>query len=221
MVVTERQPAAEPSSCAQGHSLGTIAVEINEAQAQALAAARSSVDHARHVGNLLVEAKRQLRAERGPLAHGEWLPWLAAHCPSIRPLTAQRYMRVARLLNASPGKYSTIRAVLEFGRRRTSSDEASGEGDEEMGIPDPDELADGGSDDDGDYEPDDADEAGDEGADTRTVQLIYDAAAHEEFRRLARELGRAFDTRTQSATVLAVLRHAHTTALEQQCRRSA
>lgn len=51
-------------------------------------AASDALAHARRAGELLAEVKKQL-------LHGDWLPWLAEHCPTISTRTAQAYMRVA------------------------------------------------------------------------------------------------------------------------------
>jgi Protein of unknown function (DUF3102) len=47
------------------------------------------LERAVQIGALLIEVKRQL-------PHGQWLPWLAEHCPHISRRTAQIYMQVAR-----------------------------------------------------------------------------------------------------------------------------
>jgi hypothetical protein len=51
-------------------------------------ALKESVRHAITAGELLIEAKQQLK-------HGQWLPWLKDHC-AISERTAQLYMRCAR-----------------------------------------------------------------------------------------------------------------------------
>ena len=66
----------------------TIAVEILAEHEAAHAAARSALAHARRAGALLIEAKQNV-------SHGEWLPWVAAHLPTIAPTTVTGYMRVA------------------------------------------------------------------------------------------------------------------------------
>jgi Protein of unknown function (DUF3102) len=63
---------------------GRIRVE-HEATATAL---KSSVEHAMAAGDLLIEAKSQLK-------HGQWLPWLTEHC-ALSERTAQLYMRTAK-----------------------------------------------------------------------------------------------------------------------------
>lgn len=66
----------------------TVATQINEAHQAACNAAQSAIEHARRAGDLLMEAKAQI-------PHGEWLPWLAEHCPTVPERTAQAYMRIA------------------------------------------------------------------------------------------------------------------------------
>lgn len=65
-----------------------LADAINAAHVSACRAASSAIDHARRAGALLLEAK-------GRLQHGEWLPWLTAHCPELSARVAQGYMRIA------------------------------------------------------------------------------------------------------------------------------
>ncbi len=69
-------------------TLVSIAQEINEEHEAASRAVRSALEHARRAGELLLEAKAQR-------AHGEWLPWLAEHCPAVSPRVAQMYTRIA------------------------------------------------------------------------------------------------------------------------------
>jgi len=62
---------------------GEIRAEVEAAEADF----RSAVRHAVRAGELLAEAKAQVK-------HGEWLPWLRENFPGD-PRTAQRYMQVA------------------------------------------------------------------------------------------------------------------------------
>ncbi|MBA3890519.1 MAG: DUF3102 domain-containing protein [Gemmatimonadaceae bacterium] len=66
----------------------TLAARITAAHEAAIGAARSAIEHARDCGALLLEAK-------AGVAHGEWLPWLSEHCPTIGTRQAQKYMRLA------------------------------------------------------------------------------------------------------------------------------
>jgi hypothetical protein len=70
------------------NSLADLAARIkieHEATADSL---KSSVEHAMAAGDLLIEAKAQLK-------HGQWLPWLTEHC-AMSERTAQLYMRTAK-----------------------------------------------------------------------------------------------------------------------------
>ena len=54
-------------------SLPTLALEIVDAHNAYVASQKTALEHAKHVGELLMEAKEQV-------LHGEWLPWLEQHC---------------------------------------------------------------------------------------------------------------------------------------------
>ena len=73
----------------------------HEAAQQAFA---SAVEHAVRCGELLAEAKAQVR-------HGEWLPWLAENFPAS-PRTAQGYMRLAAQPNAQALAHLGIEGAL-------------------------------------------------------------------------------------------------------------
>lgn len=77
------------TSMALVRSLRSLAVAINAEHEAVERASLSALEHARSAGILLVDAKDQLK-------HGEFLPWLATHCPDISVRTAQGYMQVAR-----------------------------------------------------------------------------------------------------------------------------
>jgi hypothetical protein len=70
-------------------TIAALAGEIVAAHEAACLAARAGLDHARRAGELLMQAKAEVQ-------HGEWLGWLALHCPAISERTAQVYMRIAR-----------------------------------------------------------------------------------------------------------------------------
>ena len=55
-----------------GKPLATLANAINSEHEAACRSVRQGLEHARHAGDLLLEAKAQVK-------HGEWLPWLEAH----------------------------------------------------------------------------------------------------------------------------------------------
>jgi hypothetical protein len=69
-------------------ALSALAKEIRQAHEAALASARTSLQHARRAGELLMRAKAEV-------PHGGWLPWLKASCPGISERTAQAYMQVS------------------------------------------------------------------------------------------------------------------------------
>lgn len=66
-----------------------LASRINAEHQAVCEAAQSALLHAKHAGELLIEAK-------AGLAHGAWLSWLSAYCPTISERRVQGYMRVAR-----------------------------------------------------------------------------------------------------------------------------
>jgi hypothetical protein len=84
----------------------TLAVRIR----QELEATRTSlvqaVEHAITAGELLIEAKQQVK-------HGEWLPWLTENC-EISERTAQAYMKLARapLEKRNALRFSPLRDAL-------------------------------------------------------------------------------------------------------------
>ncbi len=91
-------------------NLTTIAAAINEEHALAEQYASMAIHRARRAGELLNQAKAQV-------PHGQWLPWLASHCPKISTRRAQEYMRVVREWPTIQAKYAdsahlTIDAVL-------------------------------------------------------------------------------------------------------------
>jgi Protein of unknown function (DUF3102) len=69
-------------------TLPTLAARIRREHEQVATSMTSVINHAIAAGELLLEAKRQVK-------HGEWLPWLAKNC-DIAERTAQVYMRLAR-----------------------------------------------------------------------------------------------------------------------------
>ena len=72
----------------QSNSLADLAARIHQQHDAASNALKSAVDHAIAAGELLLQAKEQLK-------HGTWLPWLQANC-EIPERTVQAYMRLAR-----------------------------------------------------------------------------------------------------------------------------
>ena len=70
-------------------TLAQLATEINAAHAAAQALSSQAVERAHDAGIWLNQAKAQVE-------HGQWLPWLAEHCPDVAVRTAQAYMRLAQ-----------------------------------------------------------------------------------------------------------------------------
>jgi hypothetical protein len=70
------------------NSLPDLAARIRLYHRKTSESLRESVQHAMDAGDLLIEAKAQLK-------HGQWLPWLSEHC-AISERSAQLYMRVAK-----------------------------------------------------------------------------------------------------------------------------
>jgi hypothetical protein len=70
------------------NSLVDLAARIRTEHNGAQAAVKRGIEHVIAAGELLIEAKAQLK-------HGQWLPWLEEHC-GLSDRTASRYMRVAR-----------------------------------------------------------------------------------------------------------------------------
>ena len=92
-------------------NLAQLAAEINACHAQALAAARTALEHARRAGLLLTEAKQAC-------GHGQWLPWLQANV-SFSERTAQGYIQIAgrwQELESNPQRIAdlTVRGALDF-----------------------------------------------------------------------------------------------------------
>jgi hypothetical protein len=92
----------------------TLAAEITAAHLAAIGAARTAIEHARRCGELLTQAK-------AAVPHGQWLPWLAEHCPDIGARQAQKYMRLAggwpaieAAANTNPESYLTIDGALQL-----------------------------------------------------------------------------------------------------------
>jgi hypothetical protein len=76
------------NTLAASNSLTDLAARIKTWHTAVAAALKDSVRHGIAAGELLLEAKAQLK-------HGEWLPWLRDHV-EISERTAQLYMRLAK-----------------------------------------------------------------------------------------------------------------------------
>jgi hypothetical protein len=80
--------------------LPELAARIRAEHEGATAAMKRGCEHAINAGRLLIEAKNMCK-------HGEWLPWLAAHC-GIPDRTARLYMRLARHAPELEAKSATV-----------------------------------------------------------------------------------------------------------------
>lgn len=80
-----------------------LADRINAEHSLAGECARGMAQHARRVGELLLEAR-----DGCPSRH--WLSWLSANCPEIAVRTAQVYMKLARDCLEDPGKAAELDA---------------------------------------------------------------------------------------------------------------
>lgn len=69
-------------------SLDKLATRIRTEHAAVAAAFERGAMHARNAGELLRDAKRQIK-------HGEWMTWLTIHC-EMSDRTATNYMRIAK-----------------------------------------------------------------------------------------------------------------------------
>jgi hypothetical protein len=70
------------------NSLAKLAARIRAEHEASGSALKRGAAHAMNAGDLLIEAKAQLK-------HGQWLPWLEGNC-AISERTAQLYMRMAK-----------------------------------------------------------------------------------------------------------------------------
>lgn len=73
-----------------------LSAEINAAFAEARTTAAAATTNAKQAVACALECGRLLNRQKESLPHGEWQPWLAAHCPDISAPTARRYMRLAK-----------------------------------------------------------------------------------------------------------------------------
>jgi len=87
---------------ARSNSLADLAARIRTEHEATAASLKSGLEHAMAAGDLLIEARAQLK-------HGQWLPWLETCNVSER--MAQRYMRLARnrtAIEANPTPVSDL-----------------------------------------------------------------------------------------------------------------
>ena len=86
--VTADEVKLDRQDLARSNSLTDLAARIRIEHEATAAALQRRVMHAMAAGDLLIEAKTQLK-------HGQWLPWLAKHCV-ISERTAQLYVKLAK-----------------------------------------------------------------------------------------------------------------------------
>lgn len=92
-------------------TLSDLADQIIAEHDALVAEITSAAERARHIGEMLLQAKRQLK-------HGLWLPWLQLKCPGIGKRTAQTCMKIAKFFAERPEQAAelgllTYRGVLE------------------------------------------------------------------------------------------------------------
>ncbi len=77
-----------PSRKKANSKLDATVIEITRLHGEIISAAKSSLQKAKRIGELLTQQKEKLE-------HGQWLPWLKANLP-ISQQTASNYMRIFR-----------------------------------------------------------------------------------------------------------------------------
>jgi Protein of unknown function (DUF3102) len=95
----KKGPLEMTPDIALSNSLTDLRERLKTEHAAAAAALTNSLNHAMAAGDILIEAKLQLR-------HGQWLPWLE-NC-GIAERTAQRYIRLARNRAAIESKSDNV-----------------------------------------------------------------------------------------------------------------
>jgi len=85
------EPVSAPAEVLRAgeSSLPELARDINAEHELARAAFQKGLEHGRNVGELLLKAKAQIKAQGG-----KWLPWLLENC-DVGVRMAQAYMRLA------------------------------------------------------------------------------------------------------------------------------
>jgi Protein of unknown function (DUF3102) len=176
---------------ADATTLAMLATEIMAEHTAAIGASRLALDHARRAGELLLQAKAQLR-------HGEWLPWLAANC-DLTVRNAQVYMQIAggwsRLeehRNAYPNTHLDITSARHLlGDSDDAPAEDEGDDDEAADETDMDGCA--GNDNDSDT---------DDGRDEqiKTIHLYFPVATWPQFREQLAAVTEQLDIDTDNDT---------------------
>ena len=78
-----------------------LATKIRAEHSAFTAAAKHTIEHALTIGDLLIRAKEKA-------GYGNWLPWLAEHCPNISERHARNFMAMARHRAHIEGKSATV-----------------------------------------------------------------------------------------------------------------
>jgi hypothetical protein len=108
-----------PAINGQAGTLLDLAAQIEAEHQAAVGASRTALEHAVRCGELLIRAKSEI-------GHGDWIEWLEVNC-SVRPRTAQVYMRLARELpklseeNAQRVAHLTVRDAVVAVSQTTAS----------------------------------------------------------------------------------------------------
>jgi Protein of unknown function (DUF3102) len=84
------------------NSLADLAVRIDAAHAQVVAATHSALEHAMAAGDMLKEAQDSVVGR-----HGHWENWVKKNC-NIPPRTASRYMLLAKHRETIKAKSATV-----------------------------------------------------------------------------------------------------------------
>jgi hypothetical protein len=88
-----RAIAAPAAIVRSAEDLAALAVAINAAHEAGLEATRKRLEHYRHAGELLHQAK-------GKVGHGNWLSWVKRHVKCSR-MQANRYMQLAEVVKCN------------------------------------------------------------------------------------------------------------------------
>src|SRR5262249_46840075 len=86
--ITTGSTARNSADLSKSNSLADLAARIRAEHEQVVVALARGIKHAINAGELLLEAKAQIK-------HGQWLSWLSEHC-AVSERTAQLYMRIAQ-----------------------------------------------------------------------------------------------------------------------------
>jgi hypothetical protein len=189
--------------------LDALAATASAAHERAQAAARSSAGYARECGEALANAKSLL-------PHGQWLPWLRQHVPTVSERLAQYYMRVARRWDELQAANPNAGSDLSY----HDAIDLLAEPIDSRAEPRPAlTLAPGGHEGDPDLAPADAPLVAGK---LTMIRLMFGQSDGAMFVEQVRALGAVYGTSTTSDTIARVVSVAHAAiAGSQWCRRSA